>query len=39
VRFDDPEFAIDWPLPVASISAKDRAWPDYLAGAFSADSR
>lgn len=27
VRFDDPLFAIDWPLPVADISAKDAAWP------------
>lgn len=29
VRYDDPAFAIDWPLPVASISEKDRAWPDF----------
>jgi dTDP-4-dehydrorhamnose 3,5-epimerase len=29
VRFDDPAFGIEWPLPVAAISAKDRAWPDY----------
>jgi dTDP-4-dehydrorhamnose 3,5-epimerase len=29
VRFDDPAFAIAWPLPVAEISAKDRAWPDF----------
>ncbi len=26
-RFDDPAFAIDWPLPVTVISAKDAAWP------------
>ncbi len=29
VRHDDPAFAIAWPLPVADISAKDRAWPDF----------
>ena len=27
VRYDDPAFAIDWPLPVTEISAKDAAWP------------
>jgi dTDP-4-dehydrorhamnose 3,5-epimerase len=29
VRFDDPAFGIDWPLPVAVMSDKDRAWPDF----------
>jgi dTDP-4-dehydrorhamnose 3,5-epimerase len=29
VRYDDPRFAIDWPLAPAEISAKDAAWPDY----------
>jgi dTDP-4-dehydrorhamnose 3,5-epimerase len=29
VRYDDPSFGIDWPLPVACISARDAAWPDY----------
>jgi dTDP-4-dehydrorhamnose 3,5-epimerase len=29
IRYDDPTFAIQWPLPVAAISDKDRAWPDY----------
>jgi dTDP-4-dehydrorhamnose 3,5-epimerase len=29
VRYDDPAFSIDWPLPVADISARDRAWPDF----------
>lgn len=29
VRFDDPAFGIDWPLPVAAISPKDAAYPDY----------
>jgi len=28
-RFDDPSFAINWPLPVGSISDADRNWPDY----------
>ena len=31
VRFDDPAFGIAWPLPVAVISARDRAFPDYRA--------
>jgi len=31
VRYDDPAFAIAWPLPIASISAADRSWPDYPA--------
>jgi dTDP-4-dehydrorhamnose 3,5-epimerase len=29
VRYDDPAFHIDWPLPVAAISDKDRSWPDF----------
>jgi len=29
IRHDDPAFGIAWPLPVADISAKDRAWPDF----------
>lgn len=29
VRYDDPTFAIEWPLPVAAISEKDRWWPDF----------
>ena len=28
LRHDDPAFSIAWPLPVADISTKDRAWPD-----------
>jgi dTDP-4-dehydrorhamnose 3,5-epimerase len=28
LRYDDPVFGIDWPLPVRSISDKDAAWPD-----------
>ncbi len=34
VRVDDPDLGIDWPLPVAAISDKDRAagsWADLLA--------
>ncbi|MFL6230414.1 MAG: dTDP-4-dehydrorhamnose 3,5-epimerase family protein [Pyrinomonadaceae bacterium] len=27
VRFDDPSLAVEWPLPVADISERDRAWP------------
>jgi dTDP-4-dehydrorhamnose 3,5-epimerase len=27
LRYDDPGFGIDWPLPVSSISEKDRSWP------------
>ena len=27
VRFDDPAFGIEWPLPVASVSEQDRDWP------------
>jgi len=29
VRYDDPAFAIDWPLPPTAISEKDRAWPAF----------
>jgi dTDP-4-dehydrorhamnose 3,5-epimerase len=29
VRYDDPAFGIEWPLPVSMISDADRAWPDY----------
>jgi dTDP-4-dehydrorhamnose 3,5-epimerase len=27
VRYDDPALAIPWPVPVTSISDKDRSWP------------
>jgi dTDP-4-dehydrorhamnose 3,5-epimerase len=30
-RHDDPAFAIEWPLPVSAISARDRDWPPYSA--------
>ncbi len=29
LRYDDPAFAIPWPLPISDISAKDQAWPDF----------
>ena len=29
VRFDDPAFGIEWPLPVSSVSERDRNWPDF----------
>ena len=27
VRYDDPTFAIDWPMEPTAISEKDRTWP------------
>jgi dTDP-4-dehydrorhamnose 3,5-epimerase len=27
VRYDDPAFGIEWPLPVTEISEKDKRWP------------
>lgn len=27
VRFDDPAFSIEWPLPVTDISERDQRWP------------
>lgn len=29
VRFDDPAFGIQWPLPVELMSNQDRNWPSY----------
>jgi dTDP-4-dehydrorhamnose 3,5-epimerase len=29
-RHDDPAFAIKWPVPVLSMSDRDRSWPDFL---------
>ncbi|MEX0828312.1 MAG: dTDP-4-dehydrorhamnose 3,5-epimerase [Haliea sp.] len=29
IRYDDPNFAIAWPLPVTSISEKDLRWPNF----------
>ena len=28
-RYNDPSFAIVWPLPAECLSEADRAWPDY----------
>lgn len=30
VRWNDPAFAIDWPVEPAVISDKDRSWPDFV---------
>lgn len=29
VRYNDPAFGIEWPLPVCCISAADQNWPDF----------
>jgi dTDP-4-dehydrorhamnose 3,5-epimerase len=29
VRFNDPRFAIAWPIEPAEVSAKDKGWPDF----------
>ena len=29
VRYDDPAFGIDWPIPVQTISDKDMNWPPF----------
>lgn len=31
IRYDDPRFAIDWPLPVAVVSERDASYPDFVA--------
>lgn len=30
LRYDDPAFDLDWPLPVEVLSEKDRSWPDFV---------
>jgi dTDP-4-dehydrorhamnose 3,5-epimerase len=30
VRWDDPAFAIDWPIADRFLSPRDRAFPDFL---------
>jgi dTDP-4-dehydrorhamnose 3,5-epimerase len=35
VRFDDPQFGLAWPLPVACISERDRSYPGFDAAAHS----
>lgn len=32
VRYDDPRLGIDWPLPVAEISERDKRWPPLTVG-------
>ena len=32
IRFDDPEFNIEWPMQPLEISEKDASWPDFDAG-------
>ncbi|MFN0171034.1 MAG: dTDP-4-dehydrorhamnose 3,5-epimerase [Bryobacteraceae bacterium] len=32
IRFDDPAFGIEWPLPVSAISEADQKWPWYGVG-------
>jgi dTDP-4-dehydrorhamnose 3,5-epimerase len=29
IRFNDPEFNIEWPIEPAETSEKDRSWPDF----------
>ena len=29
VRYNDPSFAIDWPLPPQLVSRNDESWPDF----------
>ena len=29
IRYDDPAFSIEWPLPVTVISEKDKNWPPF----------
>lgn len=30
IRYDDPAFGINWPLPVSVISEKDAGWPFFI---------
>ena len=30
LRYNDPTFDLDWPLPVQVITDKDRSWPDFV---------
>lgn len=32
LRYDDPAFKIDWPLPATEISDRDQSWPDFHSG-------
>jgi dTDP-4-dehydrorhamnose 3,5-epimerase len=31
IRWNDPAFAIRWPLPDPILNEKDRSWPDFKA--------
>jgi dTDP-4-dehydrorhamnose 3,5-epimerase len=31
LRWNDPAFGIDWPLPVTVMSAKDQGYSDFVA--------
>lgn len=31
LRWNDPAFGIDWPVPAPHLNARDAAWPDYRA--------
>ena len=39
VRFDDPAFGIEWPLPVSVISEADSQWPDFSEATGSRDAQ
>jgi len=30
VRFDDPTFAVQWPLAATMVSEQDRSWPLFV---------
>jgi dTDP-4-dehydrorhamnose 3,5-epimerase len=32
LMYNDPAFAVSWPLPISAISDKDRAWPAFTEG-------
>lgn len=36
IRYDDPTFKIEWPMPITVISDKDAAWPAFEAVAVTA---
>ena len=29
IRWNDPKFKINWPIPVTFVSDKDKSWPDF----------
>ena len=29
IRYNDPAFNIEWPIPISSVSEKDSSWPDF----------